>query len=544
MYKLADFSTYPLSPELTRRVVRYLNGFRIFIALALGVAYFAGALTQGDAIASKTLAAAVLLVYFAFSGYFLWATERKEDQYQLATQSLLMDVFLIALLLNTFDGLAVLLVFVGAAAGIILPLRMALLVASLATLAILSQPVIEEIVGAASAQSFLGAALSALGVFVITVLTHLLAVWVRDYRLIAERQIMTVSQLEQLNELVIRRLRSGVLAVDRDFNIKLMNESAWFLLGSPPAAERALVKVAPELQRALEEWAGDPRLEPETLNLNASQAEIVPKFVRLPAGLEISTLVFLEDNDVVSQRALELSAVSLAKLSTGIAHEVRNPLAAVSNAAQLLAEDEGLDDSQQKLIAMIRRNVRRMDDIVENILQLSRREKSQHELIQVSDWLRELSEEFNAANPRHPFVFEDSQGNDEATVLFDRSQLHQVLWKLMENALQHLGEDNHEPLLVLRLAVEPDSAFCTVSVEDNGKGIADDKITSIFEPFFTTRKEGSGLGLYIARQLCEANQAELTVDSVPGERTRFRLRMGLASGPADVLDLEAYRESR
>jgi two-component system sensor histidine kinase PilS (NtrC family) len=107
--------------------------------------------------------------------------------------------------------------------------------------------------------------------------------------------------------------------------------------------------------------------------------------------------------------------------------------------------------------------------------------------------------------------------------------LHQVLWKLMENALQHLGEDNEQPLLTLRLSGEANPGFCVLAVEDNGAGIAEDRIGQIFEPFFTTRKDGTGLGLYIARQLCEANQAELTVESASGEGTNFRIRMSLAS---------------
>jgi len=552
LQNIADFTGYPLSPALTRRVLRYLNGFRLFVAMALAAAFFTGALVQGINFTNTTLAAAVLLVYFAFSVVFILHRPQDEQAVrEMALQSLLMDVLLIALLLNTFDGLAVLLVFTGAAAGIVLPLRLALLVAGLASLAILSGPTIAALDGRDNVDAFVAGGLFGIILFVITLLTHVLANWAREFRLIAEQQLMTLTRLEQINELVIRRLRSGVLAVGPDGHIKMMNESAWFLLGSPPAARRALEEISPELKRALDEWLGDPRLEPETLNLNASQAQVVPKFVGVPAGNEVSVVVFLEDNDVVSQRALEMSSVSLARLSTSIAHEVRNPLSAISHAAQLLEEDEDLAEDQSKLVTIIRNNVKRTNGIIENILQMSRREKSQHEIFPIAPWLAELRDEFNTAHPDYPFRLELPRGADGETaadverlaVMFDRSQLHQVLWKLMENALQHLGDNRHRPELVLRLGHEKDSGFCKVSVEDNGDGIPEEKMVDIFQPFYTTRKEGSGLGLYIARQLVEANQAELTVDSSPGERTRFHVRMTLAGGGARIIDLDAFRET-
>ena len=530
MRKVTDISGYPLSPALMRRVVTYLNFTRLFIALALTAAFLADILVEGENINNAALPGAVLIAYLLFSAYFVFASRRQDESfYHLALQSLVLDVVLITLLLHAFDGLAVLLVFVGAAAGIILPLRLALFVASLAAIALVSEPFLAGLAGQENPGKLLTAGFYGLSVLVITILTHLLGQWARDFRVLAESQAQAVLRLERVNELIIRRLRSGVLAVSPEGEIKMMNESAWYLLGSPPPNERSLSTLSPELRIALQEWNRDPRQDPQTLALNATQAQVVPKFVALPGGREISTIIFLEDNDVVSQRALELSAVGLAKLSTSIAHEIRNPLAAVSHAADLLEEDDRLEEDQRRLVDIIRNQSRRMNGIIENILQMSRREKSQVELIALPEWLRELLAEFHAVHSKTPFNLEIESGAEEATVLFDRSQLHQVLWKLMENALQHLGKDNDEPTLTLRISTEANPGFCVLAVEDNGKGIAETRLGEIFEPFFTTRRDGTGLGLYIARQLCEANQAELTVESVYGEGTKFRIRMSLAS---------------
>ena len=116
----------------------------------------------------------------------------------------------------------------------------------------------------------------------------------------------------------------------------------------------------------------------------------------------------------------------------------------------------------------------------------------------------------------------------QTLVLFDQSQLHQALWKLLENALRHARLDAAIPEVVLRLKHHPGTGYCIITVEDNGPGIPENNMARIFEPFFTTHKQGSGLGLYIARQLCDVNQAELTVDSILGTNSRFHVRLALS----------------
>jgi two-component system sensor histidine kinase PilS (NtrC family) len=169
-----------------------------------------------------------------------------------------------------------------------------------------------------------------------------------------------------------------------------------------------------------------------------------------------------------------------------------------------------------------------MNDIVENILQLSRREKSRPEIFDLNEWLEKIVEEFKGAMPAVEIDLGTDFSKEEVLVLFDRSQLHQAVWKLMENALQHAGREGVTPNIRVTTERQPDTGYCLISVEDNGPGIPDEQITHIFEPFYTTHQQGSGLGLYIARQLCEVNQAELTVESSPEAGTRFQVRLALA----------------
>lgn len=544
MRHAADLGGFPLSPAMARRVISYLNLFRLGISLALLGGYAGGALVESPTFAGSVWSPISLVMYLAVAMLLIFESRRKSsDVFAMAQAALLLDVVMISLISYLFggvsSGLPVLLVFTGTAAAFLLPLNRALFIASLATLAIIGESILGGIIRSGQAEYLLRAGLYSLTLFVITVLTHKLARWARDYRLIAERQMMTLSRLEQINEVIIKRMRTGVLAVDDDGEIRMMNESAWFLLGSPPASRRMLEDVSPELSESLNAWRDDPREEEVALTLTASQAEVIPGIVALPAGREISTLIFLEDSDVVARRATEISAQSLAKLSSSIAHEIRNPLSAVSHAAQLLEESETLTDPDRRMLDIIGNQSRRMNEIVENILQMSRREKARAEVIDLSTWLQELTTEFNKASHGPDFRLKVEGNAANAMALFDRSQLHQVMWQLMENALQHLGEDNRSPDLLVRLHGDERTGYSIVSVEDNGGGIPADRIGEVFEPFFTTRKEGSGLGLYIARQLCESNHAELTVDSTHGSGTRFHIRTRLAAGDQpDTTDID------
>ncbi len=533
MSQTADFTRYPLPQALTRRVLTYLNVFRLFISFTLSVAYFTGLLIKPYFLDNGFIAGTLLVSYFVLAVYL--ALESKRDYAQhffLAQISLFIDILFLSLLLFMFggtdNGLSVLLIFASASAAILLPLRMALFLASLVVLAIIGESMIGVLLRGEAPSDLMRAGLYGTTTFIISILVNMLSFWIRDYRLITERQALELTRLEQINELIIRRMRSGVLAVDKDSRIQLMNESAWFLLGSPGGQQKMLAEVSPELDGALEEWRSNPSRENGPVTLHASQAEIIPIFVSLPGNASIRVLIFLEDNDVVAQRALELSASSLAKLSGSIAHEIRNPLAAISHAAQLLAEAEDMPEVDSRLVNIIHNQARRMNGIVENILQLSRREKSRPDIFDLSAWLREIVEEFRGALPAMDIDLGVDLGDEEILILFDRSQLHQAIWKLMENAMQHAGHGDTAPNVTIKMQRLENTGYCIISVEDNGPGIPAEQIKHIFEPFYTTHKQGSGLGLYIARQLCEVNQAELTVDSQVGSGTRFHVRLALA----------------
>ena len=141
--------------------------------------------------------------------------------------------------------------------------------------------------------------------------------------------------------------------------------------------------------------------------------------------------------------------------------------------------------------------------------------------------MKNLASEFKTTQTAKNLDFKLVTEAGKTFVVFDKSQLHQCLWKLLDNTVHHASV-KRPPHAELRMRKDAIAGYCVITVEDNGPGIPNSRMADIFEPFYTTRKEGSGLGLYIAKQLCEANQGELTVDSKPGIGTAFHIRMGLA----------------
>jgi two-component system sensor histidine kinase PilS (NtrC family) len=533
MSKEAVYTSYPLSASLTRRIVNYLNLYRLIIAVLLASAHFGGLLDSSVQGTYATIANAVLVVYLLVAFFHLFSARREQvNFYRLAAYSLFTDILFLSLLVVVFagidGGIGILLVFTSAVAAVLLPLRIALLLASIASLTMVGTALWHFLMQAGTTESMLQAALYSVTAMISAVMANHLAYWGRDYRLIAEKQKETLTELEQVNELIIRRMRTGVITVDENGMVGVMNESAWFQMGSPPVRQRSLNSLSPRLEQELNRWKQDTTSDPKPVVLEPSQAQVLPSYVALPGQDGFGAMIFLTDNNVVARRAVELSVNSLAKLSGSIAHEIRNPLAALNHASQLLEESPQVRLQEMRLINIIQNHAKRMNGIIENILQLSRREQSRPELVPLHTFLPEFANEFQASQVNRVLDFQAALDPEETYVLYDKSQLSQCLWKLLDNAVDHASREKSVPRVRLTSARDQESGFCTITIADNGPGINMAQLGKIFEPFYTTRREGSGLGLYIAKQLCEANQAELTVDSEPGEGAFFHVRLALA----------------
>jgi two-component system sensor histidine kinase PilS (NtrC family) len=325
---------------------------------------------------------------------------------------------------------------------------------------------------------------------------------------LAEQRASEVVGLEALNALILQRMRTGILVLDDQRRVQLANHSALTLLGQKNLDGQLIDDYSPALVERLQLWFNNPTLRPQSLKIASSGLELQPSFIALDQSPNHQTLVFLEDLAQIAQQAQQLKLAALGRLTAGIAHEIRNPLGAISHAAQLLQESEELNSSDRRLTQIIQDHSQRMNRVIENVLQLSRRQQTVPQRLDLKPWLEHfVAETREGATDRQLIHLHIGPGDFKT--LMDPNQLTQILDNLIRNAWRHSAQNHDLAQVWLELFVDPDSQLPTLEVRDNGPGVAPEQQSHLFEPFFTTSSQGTGLGLYLSRELCESNQARL-----------------------------------
>ncbi len=477
---------------------------------------------------AKTLSLAYL---FAAIGFLLLARRSHWPLPQQVALALAIDLTVAMLAKLSMGGVEsgvalLLLVNIGAAA-VILSARSSLLFAIAAAIATVGEYLYSQFGLRFEERSLTPAVMHSVTYLAISLLSQLLGRQMRESAELAEQRGVELANLSQLNELIIRRMRTGVLVLDASSRIRLMNESAWMLLGEPRPDHRQLDQLSPILLHRWQRWRKDLQQDTTPLALVSDRPLVSPHFAKLSLADELY-VVFLDDSSLVSRRAEELTLSTLGRLSASIAHEIRNPLAAINHAAQLLEESSALPDTDRRLVEIVLNHCGRMNDIVENVLALSRRERSRPESIEITHWVQRFVEEFKTSHFVDRNALLAAAGQRPLHAVVDSQQLHQVLSALVQNAMTY-GRMPDQPARIAVAARQlGDGGPPVIEVIDRGPGVPSAVIANIFEPFYTTSEFGSGLGLYIARQLCEANQARLEYVSVAGGGSCFRITLARA----------------
>ena len=501
--------------------------YRIVLSVLLGLAY--GYLNRFFNLGtlSPEMVIPLVVTYCVGSIVLLVPARLREPNLTIqVTAGVLLDVVCIVTLMYASggirSGLGVVLLVTLAAAGLITRGRLAFFHAAIAALAVLAEQVL-QMWRLESAQDFAQAAMTAVAFFATAGLASTLARYARTSEQIAAEQQIDLANLSRINELIIRDMQDGILVVDRQGRIRQHNPRATQLLGPLPGGRWPLLDdYAPDIARLLSSWRQGSETTYMQLRMPRGTGDLHVHFVPIGSADPAPTVVFIEDTARMRAQAQQMKLVALGRLTASIAHEIRNPLSSIGHAAELLEEDTGIGQAERRLLDIIRSNVFRMDRIVQEILYLNRRDRAQPEPIDPTPYLTNFAQDFTISE-KVPQNAIDVQVRTSHKLLFDRQHLDQVLWNLARNAWRHGRKLPGSVKVVVGQSVAPGRV--QVDIIDDGPGVARETQAHLFEPFFTTDAQGTGLGLYIARELCEGNGARIEyVENPAGGQFRITLK--------------------
>ena len=422
------------------------------------------------------------------------------------------------------SGIGILLIISVAGGSILTGGRTSLLFASLATIAVLLEQFAQMLGTDASPVGFTQAGLLGAIFFATAGLTHFFARRILESEALARKRGVDLANMAQLTEHIIQRMQTGIMVVDTDDHVRLINESAWYMVGMPAMGKTPLLaSISHELTLQLYRWRTETDYTPIAIQPTASHAAVLPRFARISQDEKPGVLIFLEDTAALAQQAQQLKLASLGRLTASIAHEIRNPLGAISHAGQLLDESPNLDKNDQRLTRIISDQSGRVNNIVENIFNLSRRDRANPEVFSLAEFLNKFVNDFCVDHGTSLSEFSVELEQEDMRVQFDTSQLQQILTNLCENGLRHSSDYAGSPKIEMRGGISSEFLRPFLDIIDHGPGMDAETIEHIFEPFFTTESSGTGLGLYISRELAESNQATLNYLPGPTGGSCFRI---------------------
>lgn len=496
--------------EANWRSFQYFNLYRLVLAalFCLAIIFPHEWTSRLNLVPSPMLFGLTAAYMLATIGGLLLATHwQHRFNRQLSTQ-VMVDVAVVGTLIflsgGVGSGLSVLLLVSLAAASLVGRGRLVLFYAAVATVAILLIQFYGILAHGFDPASIVQAGLISAGFFATAILARLLGQRVMINEDLARRRGEALDNQIHISQRIEERMLDGVLIVSAGASIRRFNPVAKTMLGLPDGDEALALSVhLPALAEALAKWvagAGDDHL----LFFGPDGRELRARFERTNSAAG-EVLVFLEDFGRIKEHAQQLKLASLGRLTASIAHEIRNPLSAIGHAGELLRE-ERRSEMQERLLRILNDNVLRLDRIVRDILELGRQKRADPELLQLDEFCAGLVEHFASAESLAPEIVV-LQVPRHLALCFDRSHLHQVLWNLVSNALRHSSRGPGAVRIEARDGAS--EGRVELHVIDDGPGIPEAVREQIFEPFFTTHTQGTGLGLFIARELCATNGASL-----------------------------------
>jgi two-component system sensor histidine kinase PilS (NtrC family) len=515
------------------RSLKLYNAYRLIVALLLFVTQ--DMLNNGNWLQNASVDFFSTLVFgyviFSLISAVLTWLEKPNIDVSLPIQ-IILDITFIVLLMHAQEGsqseLGLLLIIAIASASLISEGRLALFYAAIATIGILLEQSYRIFLIDKTVSNYTPAVLLSLGCFATAWLAYSLAKRTKQSELLASQRGLDIQNMAQINALITDEMQDGVLVVNQELQIKHHNNQARALLGleSENWHEKSLHEASSEIADMMQQWLGETEstgefvptntMSTNILKLNNTSREIRLRFLPISENRRLGAVIFIEDWSQMQTQAHQVKLAALGRLTANIAHEIRNPLSAISHANQLLQEED-TDPATKRMLQIISDNVQRLDQIIKDVLELNRRDRTNQETIPLESFVLDFYTQFCAVEKIPNNCFKLTLTNAETLVSFDRRHLNQILWNLSKNGWRHCKK--LENSLKLALSLTENTKAVLIDIIDDGEGVPESIQNHLFEPFFTTEKSGTGLGLYIARELADANGAKLQYKSLVTENT-------------------------
>ena len=524
----------PNTHDKTKKIGNVYNGYRVIIAIFFSFSFMLALKTaQHDYWVLINLFPTFFYFLFSIALFILYYFYPKNP---LLMVGLTVDALVLTTLLYFSGGndLQVILLFLVqvAAAFMLVRSNQAILLTIFAITLVIYQQFYQTLksdVNYALVNNVASMAISFIGV---AYLSYTLSKRLKQIEQLSERQVNEVNALNAINNKIVQIIDQGVVVLSHDLEIFIANDTAIDQLHLPKTLDNFnLPDISPLLAARLAPIIEQPeatlivRLDvpttrtPLAVGIEPNNQSFNDLRLRITQLRQQYAIIFIEDLRHELSRAQQLKLASLGQLSASIAHEIRNPLATISQASQLLMEevneaDSGLSGDNILLYEMIYHQTIRVNKIIEDVLKLSRQQRPNFVYIEPKTWLND-------------FIEENFSGHDiflhchtDKGFMFDNHQLAQILVNLINNGLRFSSKT--QPHAFVTLQVYKSGKSIHIDVIDTGHGVAKENIQYLFNPFFTTDNQGTGLGLYLSQAFCQANYANL--EYVPGEgQTCFRI---------------------
>lgn len=506
-------SLVKLSEEsIQARAIDILNIFRLTLSIVLIVSYlYVGSKNWIDKENSQ-------LFFYCATAYLIFSIAilllnglALTKRWLIQPPQITIDIMFIVMLMHAAggmqSGLGLLLIVTIVTASLVSNGRLALFYAALASIGLLLEQSYQIVQSDLATSSYTQPVMLSISCFATAWLAYSLANRMQRSEALASLRGVDLENLAQVNALITQEMQDGVIVVDAELNIRHHNLQAESLLALPTEStgNLTLSNNVPSIAEVFNHWLKGDDIG-QKLIVSLGNRELKLRFKPTSELRSAGAVIFIQDWSQIQSSAQQAKLAALGRLTANIAHEIRNPLSAISHANQLLQEEENLNPPSVRMLQIIADNIQRIDQIIKDVLELNRRDRTHQEKFELNEFLANFYTEFCAIEKISTSHFQLEVCKLKHTIAFDQRHLTQILWNLCKNGWDH----SQKQIASVNLScVEIGKNSLNIEINDDGAGVAELDRARLFEPFFTTKNTGNGLGLYISRELAEANGASL-----------------------------------